>query len=97
MPEFRALLEGGGEMAERIRAHDWASTPLGSPQGWPQSLRTALSICLNSNFPTAVYWGPQLILLYNDAWSAIPGPRHPGALGKPAREAWADVWSIVGP
>src|SRR5690606_37662372 len=48
-------------------------------------------------FPTAIYWGPELRLLHNDAWASIPGPRHPAALGKPAREVWADIWDILWP
>ena len=97
MPEFRALLSSESEMAQRIRTHDWAATSLGSPECWPQSLRSALSICLNSTFPTAIYWGPELRLLYNDAWSFIPGPRHPDALGKRASEVWSDIWQIIEP
>ena len=84
-------------MGARIRAHDWAATPLGSPESWPQSLRSALSICLHSSFPTAIYWGPELRLIYNDAWSPIPAERHPWALGRPAREVWSDIWEVIGP
>ena len=84
-------------MAQRIRSYDWADTPLGSPQSWPQSLRSALSICLNSSFPAAIYWGPELRLLYNDAWRFIPGPRHPDALGKPGKEVWQDIWHVIEP
>lgn len=93
-PEF---LAGGGEMGRMIRAHDWAATPLGAPDTWPQSLRSALSICLHSAFPTAIYWGPELRLLYNDAWSPIPADRHPWALGRPGAEVWRDIWDVVGP
>ena len=88
---------GGGDLGERIRRHDWESTPLGPIDGWPQALRLALSICLNSSFPTSIYWGPDLRLLYNDAWSPIPGERHPAALGRPAAEVWFDIWDVVGP
>lgn len=84
-------------MAQRIRDHAWENTPLGPPRDWPQSLRTVLSICLNSSFPTAIYWGPEFRLLYNDAWLPIPGPRHPDALGKPAREVWPDIWHVIEP
>ncbi len=84
-------------MRARIDGFDWAATPLGPREGWPAPLTQALSLCLHSSFPTAVYWGPDLILLYNDAWTPIPAERHPGALGRPAREVWADIWSIVGP
>jgi hypothetical protein len=60
-------------------------------------LRSALAICLNSSFPTAIYWGPELRLLYNDAWAPILGERHPWALGRPAAEVWADIWDVVAP
>ena len=86
-----------GEMAGRIRRHDWSATPLGPIEAWPHSLRVALGICLNSSIPTAIYWGPELRLLYNDAWATIPAERHPGALGQPAAKVWADIWAIVGP
>ncbi len=91
------FLTGGGEMGERIRAHDWGSNPLGPPETWPQSLRSALSICLNSTVPTAIYWGEELRLLYNDAWAPIPTERHPWALGRPAKEVWADIWDVIEP
>ena len=91
------FLLGGGEMGERIRSFDWSSTPLGDPVCWPQSLRSAVSICLHSSFPTAIYWGDDLCLLYNDAWAPIPADRHPAVLGRPAREVWAGIWDVVGP
>jgi PAS domain S-box-containing protein len=93
-PSFPA---GGGQLGRLIRAHDWAATPLGDPGHWPQSLRSAVSICLHSSFPTAIYWGPELLLLYNDAWAPIPGERHPDALGRPGAEVWYDIWDVVGP
>lgn len=92
-----ALPEGGGEMGERIRAFDWARHPLGPPEKWPEALHFALRVCLNSSFPTAIYWGRELYLLYNDAWSHIPGERHPWALGQAGAEVWTDIWSVVGP
>ncbi|MEJ5988987.1 PAS domain-containing protein [Ramlibacter sp. PS3R-8] len=91
------FLQGGGAMGERIRAFDWANHPMGPPQGWSPALRMALSLCLNSSFPTAIYWGPEMFVLYNDAWSAIPADKHPWILGKPARVGWSDIWDIVGP
>jgi PAS domain S-box-containing protein len=93
-PEF---LQGGGAMGERIRAFDWDSHPLGPPARWPGTLRMATSLCLNSSFPTAIYWGPELHVLYNDAWSVIPADKHPWMLGRPAREGWSDIWHVVGP
>ncbi|MFD1611003.1 PAS domain-containing protein [Sphingomonas tabacisoli] len=84
-------------MGARIREFDWSATAMGSPELWPQSLRSALSICLHSSFPTCIYWGPELRLLYNDAWSPIPAERHPWALGQPAEAVWTDIWQVVGP
>ena len=80
-----------------MRAKDWAATPLGPVQDWPQSLRSALGICLGSRFPIAIYWGERLSLLYNDAWSPIPGSKHPWALGRDAREVWPEIWDAIGP
>lgn len=94
---FQAFLTGGGEMGDRIRAFDWSRTSLGAPGKWPAALRISLGLCLQSSFPTAIYWGPELILLYNDAWSSIPGPRHPAALGRPGAEVWADIWDVIAP
>jgi PAS domain S-box-containing protein len=91
------FLQSGGQMGERIRSCDWNDHPLGPIPGWPLALRSALSICLNAGFPIAIYWGPDFHLLYNDAWSHIPGDKHPWALGKPAREVWPEIWDIVGP
>lgn len=70
---------------------------MGPPETWPHALRASLSICLHSSFPTAIYWGPDLRLLYNDAWAPIPAERHPWALGRPGAEVWPDIWDIVGP
>jgi len=96
-PSTPPFLQGGHQMGERIRSFDWASHSLGPPAQWPPALQMAMSLCLSSTFPTAVYWGPEGYLLYNDAWSIIPADRHPGALGRPAREVWSDIWSIIGP
>lgn len=84
-------------MGALIRAHDWAATPIGPPHDWPHSLRAALGICLNSPFPTAIYWGPDFRLLCNDAWSTFLLDRRPWALGRPAHEVWSDVWAALGP
>ena len=84
-------------MGALMRSHNWTTTPLGPPETWPQSLRSAVSICLGSSFPICIYWGRELALLYNDAWSPIPGAKHPGALGRPAREVWPEIWDTIGP
>ena len=84
-------------MAALLRAHDWGATALGPIHDWPQSLRSALSICLRSPSATAIAWGPELLFLYNDAWSTFLGERHPGGLGRPAAEVMADVWATLEP
>lgn len=89
--------DGAPGMSERIRAFDWVTTPLGPMEDWPPSLRFALNLCEHTSYPTAIYWGPDLRLIYNDAWAPIPGKRHPDALGKPGAEVWPDIWDIVGP
>lgn len=97
LPAEPAFLTGGGAMGALIRAHDWSATPLGPPADWPVALRVVSAICLNSSLPTAIYWGPELRLIYNDAWRHIPADRHPWALGRPAKQVWADIWDVVGP
>jgi PAS domain S-box-containing protein len=93
-PEF---LSGGGTMGRLMRQHDWSATPLGPVLQWPQSLRAAVSICLGTKFPIAIYWGEELALLYNDAWSPIPGEKNPWALGRPGRDVWPEIWDEIGP
>ena len=90
-------LAGGGEMGRLVRAHDWSLSPLGPPSTWPQSLKTALSICLGSKFPMVIWWGRDLCVFYNDAYIPIPGPlKHPQFLGRPAHEQWPEIWDVVG-
>jgi PAS domain S-box-containing protein len=89
---------GGGEMGALTRAYDWPASPLGAPETWPQSLRTALRILLNTNHPMFIWWGEGLIQFYNDAYRQTMGPeRHPSALGQGGRECWAEIWDIIGP
>lgn len=86
------LFAGGGEMGARMRALDWSKTPLGRVESWPQSLKTSVSICLNSRFAIALWWGPRLVYLYNDAYSPLIGAKHPGALGSPASQVLPEIW-----
>src|SRR5690349_3250051 len=90
-------LLGGGEMGEFMRAYDWSATPLGPVAEWPQSLRTSVSTCLNSRFAIVIWWGPDLLMLYNDAYREIIGSKHPAALGRPGRMCFPEIWHIVGP
>ncbi len=85
-------------MGALMRSFDWSESPLGPPELWPQSLRTSVSICLNSRFPIIVWWGPELAVLYNDGYVPVLGAKHPGrALGRPGRQVWKEVWPVVGP
>lgn len=86
-----------GVTGQMLLATNWADTPLGPMDQWPQALRIAVSICLNSRFPMFVWWGPQSINIYNDAYIPVLGKRHPQAFGRPARETWSDIWDVVGP
>ena len=92
-----AFLAGGGEMGALIRAKDWSKTPLGPPETWPQSLRTCVRIVLTSSQPMFVWWGRDLINIYNDPYRAIVGGKHPQALGQPASVVWREIWDEVGP
>lgn len=91
------FLQGGGEMGKLIRELDWSKTPLGAVEGWPQSLRTSVSSCLNSRFPILLWWGKDLVKIYNDAYISILGNKHPGSLGKAGKEVWPEIWDIIGP
>ena len=78
------------------RMPDWSQTRFGPVESWPQSLRTAASMVLGSTLPMFLGWGPDFLVLYNDAYGEILGDRHP-CQGRPAREIWADAWDRIGP
>ena len=92
------FLAGGGEMGALTRAFDWSKTGIGTPDTWPQSLRVTVRLVLTSGHPMFIWWGPELIQFYNDAYRATMGPeRHPSALGARGRECWEEIWDIIGP
>ena len=95
--ESFGLFSGGGELGELMRAKDWSKTPLGPVSNWPQNLRTCVRIVLTSRQPMFVWWGDELINLYNDAYKGILGGKHPEALGEPARIIWREIWDKIGP
>src|SRR5690349_11264851 len=86
------FLAGGGEMGARMRELDWSGTPLGLPEAWPQSLRSTVSMLLPSRAQIAVFWGPDFVLLYNDAYRPVLGAKHPDALGSMGRDVWSEIW-----
>ncbi|HET9147235.1 MAG TPA: hybrid sensor histidine kinase/response regulator, partial [Acetobacteraceae bacterium] len=90
------FLVGGGEMAGLIRSKDWSNTPLGPISAWPQSLRTAVSLCLASSFPINIIWGPEHTQIYNDGYQAVCGEGHPALLGMDYSKSWASAWPVIG-
>ena len=84
-------------MGGLIRTFDWGSTPLGGPELWPESLRTAVRIMLTSRQPIWIGWGDELTYLYNDAYLSIIGGKHPWALGRPTRQVWREIWTDIEP
>jgi signal transduction histidine kinase/CheY-like chemotaxis protein len=85
-------------MGRLIREYDWSSHALGEPNAWPRSLKTAVSLILNSQHAMWIGWGPEVSFLYNDAYLHVLGlAKHPSALGRPASEVWAEIWDVCGP
>ena len=91
------VFPGESEMARLMRAKDWSQTPLGAVETWSQPLHTAISLCLSSLSPIVLWWGPELLVFYNDVYRpSLGATKHP-ALGKPGREVWPEVWPTIGP
>ena len=91
------VILGKSQMAGLVRAHDWSSTPLGKIEDWSGSLRCSVNLILACAFPSLVFWGRELVQLYNDAFIPLLAERHPSGLGQKAWECWSDAWQIVGP
>jgi len=87
-------LTGGGECGALIRAYDWASTPLGPLEFWPDTVRVTVTNIVNSPVAKVLMWGPDHVMIYNDAYRSIAGEKHPGALGGRIRDVWPEVWSF---
>ena len=92
-----AFLDRGGQMGRRMRAFDWTTTPLGAPQAWPQSLRTAVRILLDSRYAMWMLWGPDLTFFCNDAYLPTVGIRRDWVLGARSDKVWAEIWPDIGP
>lgn len=93
------FLNGGGEMGELTRNYDWSKTSIGSPEQWPHTLQSTISLILNSNFPMFLWWGNDLIQFYNDAYRPSLGKdgKHPKALGQKGVECWPEIWPTIKP
>ncbi len=96
---FPPFLRGGGEIGRLIRNYNWTNTLLGEPEVWPQSLRTTLSIILNSKLPMFLFWGTEYLCFYNDAyWPSVGiNNKHPSSLGKKGMEVWPEIWKDIQP
>ena len=88
---------GGSRVGALIRAFDWSTTSLGPIAGWPANLKSAVSLMLPAEAQIVLFWGPEFVALYNDAYAPTIGEKHPGALGRPARENWAELWDDLEP
>jgi PAS domain S-box-containing protein len=91
-------LSAGGQMGELVRDFDWSTTPLGPRDQWPASLKTTVAMLLHSRHPMFLWWGQDLIQIYNDAYVPSFGRgKHPAALGQPGRACWPEIWEVIGP
>ncbi|MEH3148313.1 MAG: ATP-binding protein [Methylobacterium frigidaeris] len=97
MTDTLPFLAGGGEAARLIRVRDWSGHPLGPPEGWPESLRTALSLVLNSPESMILAWGPDLHFFFNETYFPLLGPRLSWAMGERFDRVWADGWEQAKP
>ena len=86
----------GSGIAALIREKDWRNTALGPPSGWPAGLRALVDMVLHNPLPSALLWGEEGILLYNEGYAIVCGDRHPRVLGGPLRDAWPEAWDFNG-
>ena len=91
------VLADGGDMGALMRSIDWSKTPLGPISGWSHALRTTVGLLLRNRFPMLLWWGPQFVQIYNDAYRPIPGAKHPRAMGQTGAECWAEIWHVLAP
>ncbi|ORY04188.1 hypothetical protein K493DRAFT_253700 [Basidiobolus meristosporus CBS 931.73] len=84
-------------MGEYLRGYDWDNSSLGPISQWPQSLLTAVSLCMASSFPMAVWWGPKFVLIYNDGYSVVAAGKHPWLFGKEGSTGWSEIWPTLEP
>jgi PAS domain S-box-containing protein len=90
-PPEAGFLQGAGELAGLIRTFDWAATPLGPIGQWPASLKTITGFLVHSTVPMVLLWGPDGVMIYNDAYAVFAGSRHPRILGAKVRDGWPEV------
>jgi hypothetical protein len=96
-PDVPGFLRGGGEMGSRMRALDWARTPLGPVSEWPQSLKTVVRVMLDSRYAMWMLWGPELTFFCNDAYLPTVGIKRDWVLGARSDKVWEEIWPDIGP
>jgi len=95
--QSNGLVFGTGEMPDRVRAHDWSTTVLGSIDSWSATLITTVNTVLGAPIPSGLFWGSELRMIYNDAYRDLLGRKHPIALGERVDLVWWEAWSVIGP
>ena len=96
-PASQRLFAVLGDDAALLRSMDWADTPLGPVSGWPDELASAVRTVLPSRLPMLIWWGPELVQIYNEAFEPLLGDKHPAAMGQRASQCWPEVWTELGP
>ena len=96
-PSLGNAFPRGGSIGELVGTMDWSASPLGPPAQWPAALSHSFSLCLDSPFIMAIYWGPEFYLLYGDAYLPAAADKHPWSFGRSAKEVWAEIWDVIGP
>src|SRR5688500_19672194 len=91
-----SLFPDGGIAGRLVRSLDWKSTSLGPPRDWPMALISQVRTMLATAQPMCIFWGRELVNLYNDAFLPILGEKHPRAMGQSAKDCWREAWPIVG-
>ena len=91
------LFDDAASLREDYAVVDWSATPLGPVDGWSQALRSSVSVALNTRFPVTLFWGPEFVMVYNEAYVEMIAEKHPAALGRPAREVFPEAWDVIGP
>ena len=97
MTDTERVLANGGEAGALARSIDWSKTAIGPVEGWSQALRSTVALILHNHSPMLLWWGPELIQIYNAAYRPVLGDKHPRAMGQPTRECWSEIWHIIGP
>ena len=93
----QSLFSGPGDTLAILRSRDWSATPLGPVSQWPAELLAAVRTVLSSRLPMMIWWGPDLVQIYNEALVPLLGDKHPSALGQRAIQCWSEAWADVGP